>query len=149
MPRYVFDSNVIVSALLFNGSSTPGRALLLALSFGMLLMSEAQAAELADVLSRRKFDRYATPEERRRLLRGLMRQTEVVEIIQPVRASPDPKDDKILELAVNGNADYIVSGDRRGLLDLNPFRGIAIIKPAEFLAVAGAGRQGGGGHDEQ
>ena len=115
----------------------------------MLLMSEAQAAELADVLSRSKFDRYAVPDERRRLLANLLRVAELVEITEPVRASSDPKDDKILELAVNGNADYIVSGDRRGLLDLNPFRGIAIITPAEFLAVAGAGRQGGGGHDEQ
>ena len=137
MPRYVFDSNVIVSALLFNSSSTPGQALLLALSFGTLLMSAAQAAELEDVLSRRKFDRYAVPEERRRLLRDLLLQTELVEITEQVCASPDPKDDKILELAVNGKADYIVSGDRRGLLDLNPFRGIAIVSPADFLAIVG------------
>lgn len=148
MPRYVFDSNVIVSALLFNGSSTPGRALLLALSLGVLLMSTAQAEELEDVFSRRKFDRCVTPEERRRLLRDLLRQSEVVEIVEPVRASPDPKDDKILELAVNGNADYIVSGDRPGLLNLNPFRGITIVRPAEFLAVADFG-QHGGHYDEQ
>lgn len=112
MPRYVFDSNVIVSALLFNSSSTPGRALQLALSLGILLMSTTQAEELEDVFSRRKFDRYATPEERRRLLQSLLRETELVEINETVLASSDPKDDKILELAVNGKANYIVSGDR-------------------------------------
>ena len=139
MPRYVFDSNVIVSALIINRRcSPPKRALLLALSRGTLLMSTAQAEELEDVFSRSKFDRYATTEERRRLLQGLLRETELVEITEPVRASSDPKDDKILELAVNGDADYIVSGDRPGLLDLNPFRDIEIIRPAEFLAIASA-----------
>jgi putative PIN family toxin of toxin-antitoxin system len=139
MPRYVFDSNVIVSALIINRRcSPPKRALLLALSRGILLMSTAQAEELEDVFSRSKFDRYATTEERRRLLQGLLRETELVEITEPVRASSDPKDDKILELAVNGDADYIVSGDRPGLLDLNPFRDIEIIRPAEFLAIASA-----------
>ena len=48
----------------------------------------------------------------------------------------DPKDDQILELAVSGNADCIVTGDD-DLLTLNPFRGIAIITPADFLRVSG------------
>ena len=44
----------------------------------------------------------------------------------------DPEDDHILELAVNGNATYIVTGDA-DLLVLNPFRGVKILTPAEFL----------------
>ena len=139
MPRYVLDSNVIVSALIINRRHSPPRqALLLAFRLGILLMSTALAEELEDVFSRRKFDRYATPEERRRLLQGLLRDTELVEITERVCASPDPKDDKILELAVNGDADYIVSGNRRDLLDLNPFRGIEIVSPAEFLGIVGS-----------
>ena len=106
-------------------------------------MSSAQAEELEDVFSRRKFDRCATPEERRRLLRDLLVETELVEITERVRASPDPKDDKILELAVNGNADYIVSGNHRDLVELSPFRGIEIVTPAEFLAVVNPGQQDG------
>lgn len=54
-------------------------------------------------------------------------------ITHAVRACRDPKDDKFLELAVNGRADLIVTGDR-DLLDLNPFRDIPIIAPAEYLA---------------
>ena len=100
-------------------------------------MSTTQAEELEDVFSRRKFDRYATPEERRRLLRGLLRETELVEITVPVRACRDPNDDKILELATNGDANYIVTGDD-DLLVMNPFRGIEIVRPAEFLAIASA-----------
>ena len=63
-----------------------------------------------------------------------MRQAESVEVTERVRACRDPKDDKILELAVNGRANYIVTSDD-DLLDLNPFRGIAIVRPAEFLTI--------------
>ena len=51
-----------------------------------------------------------------------------------MRACRDPDDDKLLELAVNGAADFIVTGDD-DLLVMNPFRGIAIVTPAEFLTV--------------
>jgi uncharacterized protein len=44
----------------------------------------------------------------------------------------DPKDDKLLEIAVEGKADALVTGDD-DLLVLHPFRGIPIIGPAEFL----------------
>ena len=44
----------------------------------------------------------------------------------------DPKDNKFLELAVAGNADCVITGDK-DLLVLNPFRGIKIISPSDFL----------------
>ena len=44
----------------------------------------------------------------------------------------DAKDDKFLELALNGRADIIVSGDQ-DLLTLNPFQGIPIVQPATFI----------------
>ena len=50
-----------------------------------------------------------------------------------IRACRDPKDDKFLEVAVNVEADFLISGDR-DLVDLHPFRGISILTPAEFLA---------------
>jgi predicted nucleic acid-binding protein len=50
----------------------------------------------------------------------------------PIRACRDPKDDKFLEVAVHGRTDAIVTGDE-DLLDLNPFRGVAILTPAEYL----------------
>ena len=43
-----------------------------------------------------------------------------VEIIQPVHACRDPNDDKFLEVAINGSADFILSGDK-DLLVLHPF----------------------------
>ena len=48
-------------------------------------------------------------------------------------ATPDPDDAMVLECALAGEADFIVSGDKRHLLPLRRFRGIPIITPAEML----------------
>jgi putative PIN family toxin of toxin-antitoxin system len=49
------------------------------------------------------------------------------------RATPDPDDEMVLECALTAEADFIVSGDKKHLLPLRQFRGIAIISPADFL----------------
>ena len=131
MTRFVFDTNVIISAVLFN-NSVPGRAFIRALNHGRILVSKALVGELSRVLGRDRFDRYVTHEERDAFLSSLIRESSLIEISQAVQVCRDPKDDQILELAVNGNATYIVTGDA-DLLVLNPFRGIEIVTPAEFL----------------
>ena len=50
------------------------------------------------------------------------------------RSCRDPKDNQFLELAVNGQADFIVTGDE-DLLVLHPFRAIPILTPRDFLHV--------------
>jgi putative PIN family toxin of toxin-antitoxin system len=129
--RVVIDTNVLISRLLLP-QSTPAQAVRMARKQGRLLVSEATMYELADVLARAKLDRYVTLENRRRFLRQLRRVTEVVQIIQIVRECRDPEDDKILELALNGHADVIITGDE-DLLSLNPWRGVAILRPAQYL----------------
>jgi predicted nucleic acid-binding protein len=57
----------------------------------------------------------------------------VIEILEPIVACRDPKDDKFLELAVSGRAACIVTADE-DLLALNPFRGISILSVERFLA---------------
>lgn len=131
MTRYVFDTNVLVSALLFQGSK-PGLALHRALESGRILTSAACIGELNDVLSRAKFSRYVDPDQRHRFLAAFIREARLVDIRESVEACRDPKDDQVLELAINGRAGAIITGDA-DLLALNPFRGIPIITPAEFL----------------
>jgi uncharacterized protein len=65
-------------------------------------------------------------------LKKLMAAAELVTIAQRVVACRDPTDDKFLELAVNGHADLLVTGDA-DLLALNPFRDIPIVTPATFV----------------
>ncbi|MDR4466880.1 MAG: putative toxin-antitoxin system toxin component, PIN family [Nitrospira sp.] len=92
---------------------------------------EGHLFELADVLSRKKFDRYLRVEDREEFVRLVLRVTEMVPIVTAVHACRDKSDNIILEVAVNGNAALIVSGDQ-DLLMLNPFRGIPVLKPGEY-----------------
>jgi putative PIN family toxin of toxin-antitoxin system len=129
--RHVFDTNTLVSAILFE-HSTPGQALRRALSRGRVLLSSSTLEELAEVLQREKFARYVTAAEREEFLVAFVERALFVEPMEEVRACRDAKDDKFLELAVSGRAAYIISGGA-DLLVLHPFRDIAIMTAAEFL----------------
>ncbi len=130
--RVVFDTNVLISGLL-SAASTPARALERAVSEGQLVASRDTLRELMTTFLSPKFDRYASQKRRQELLTRLAPLLEIVEIVQSIRASRDPKDDQFLEAAVNGQAAVIVTGDR-DLLSLHPFRGIAIVTPAAVTA---------------
>ena len=130
-PCFVFDTNVVISALLLR-HSVARQAFDRATQRGKLLISRVTVEELNDVLQRKGFERYITEEERMKFLSAFVRDGVLVEIVERVVACRDPKDDKFLELAVNGKATCIVSGDE-DLLVLHPFRGIAIVSPRRFL----------------
>jgi len=129
--RVVVDTNVLVSRLLLP-QSLPAQALRSAELEGRLLISEATMYELADALSRSKFERYVSLEDRKAFLQRLAQIAEFVPIIQLVRECRDPNDDKFLEVALNGRADVILTGDA-DLLAMHPWRGIAIVSPGKYL----------------
>ncbi len=130
--RVVLDTNVFLSGL-FTRASTPARAVDRAVREDRILASGATLRELMEKLRSPKFDRYVPRERRMALLDRLAPNLELVEVVQQVRASRDPKDDPFLEVAVNGSAALVVTGDR-DLLALHPFRGIDIVQPSEYLA---------------
>jgi len=130
--RVVLDTSALVSRLLLPGS-VPAQAVGRAARDARLLVSRATLTELAEVLSRPKFDRYATISDRQQFLRLLCGIAEMIPVIRRVRACRDPRDDMFLEVALNGDASAIVTGDR-DLLALDPFRGIPILTPAQYLA---------------
>lgn len=129
--RVVLDTNALISRLL-SRRSVPAQAVDLAITRHRILASEATLMELAEILSRAKFDPYLTIVERQDFLRQFDRIAERIEVLRTIRACRDPKDDKFLELAVEGAADIVVTGDG-DLLAINPFPGIAIVTPAQFL----------------
>ena len=131
--RYVFDTNVLISALLF-AQGKPGRALRHALRQGTVLVSLPVLEELSEVLQRKRFDRYVTPEEREEFLRALVREAQLIVPEEAFQVCRDPKDDMLLDLAVSGRARYLVTGDE-DLLVLNPFREVAIVTADQFLAI--------------
>jgi putative PIN family toxin of toxin-antitoxin system len=131
LERIVIDTNVFVSAVILP-LSVPRQAVDKAVDNGIVLLSEATMSELAEVLYRPKLNPYISVDERTRFLRQLAGASEFVPITQQVRECRDPTDDKFLEVALNGRADVIITGDA-DLLALHPWREIAIVSAAEYL----------------
>lgn len=129
--RWVVDTPVLVSRVLAP-DGVAAQAVRKATDTGFLLMSEATLAELAQVLSRRKFDAYVPLEVRREFIRKLDGVSKLVTPGWRGTVCRDPNDDKFLHVAVNGQADAIVTGDA-DLLALHPFHGVDILTPADFL----------------
>jgi uncharacterized protein len=129
--RVVVDTNVLISGLL-SSTSTPARAVERAVTTAQLVGTPETLRELMTKLLSPKFDRYVSRERRDALLLRLAPLIEIAEVLQPIQQCRDPKDDKFLEAAVNGRADVLVTGDK-DLLELNPFRGIAILTPAVYV----------------
>jgi putative PIN family toxin of toxin-antitoxin system len=132
----VFDASTFVSAALKAGS-LPERALLRAVDEpNRLILSQEVEDEYREVIFRPKFDRFVSVERRQRILDIVIVAAERVEPNEAVRECRDPKDDKYLALAASGRADVIVSSDARHLRSMHPWRGIPILSPADFLALA-------------
>jgi len=135
--RLVLDTNTLISRMLLP-RGTAGRAVDKALADGVLLASEETLTELADVLSRPKFDRYVSLEARRQffnLLNGVVR---VIPIQHRIQACRDPKDDMLLHVALNGEAKFLITGDQDLLVLSSSFRqshGLHILSPADYLAL--------------
>ena len=130
--RVVLDTNVLISGLLF-ARSTPAKAVDKAVTNAQLVATADTLRELIAKLHSPKFDRYVRRDRRDALLERVVSLVDIVDVLQSIRASRDRKDDKFLEAAANGRAGVIVTGDK-DLLELDPFRGIAIVSPAAYLA---------------
>ena len=128
---FVVDVNVLVSAFLF-ANSKPRQALDKAQDLGIVLLSDAVLSELIEVLTRPKFERYVSKQTREKLTDDLAQAALFIQPNEQITECRDAKDNKYLELAVEGQAKCIIIGDQ-DLLVLNPFREIAIITAQEFL----------------
>jgi putative PIN family toxin of toxin-antitoxin system len=130
--RFVVDNKILVSALLVKNSA-PFQVISKIEERDVILYSEETLLELNQVLSRKKFIKYFAIEEKQAFIFKLLEKAELVEIEESINICRDPKDDKFLELAVSGKADFIITGDQ-DLLVLNPFRNIEIITANDFLS---------------
>ena len=130
MNRVVLDTNIIISALFWTG---PPRDVynLVRENKIIMLFSEDMEREFIRVLGYPKFGLSA-----KEILPIVIHLRNNAELIRPAAAlsviTADPTDNIFLECAVDGRADYIISGDKH-LLDLDLYQGIHIIKPKDFL----------------
>ena len=141
LTRVVLDTSILVRALIKpSGSVGP---VLEALRDGryLALYSDPILEEIVDVLTRpRMRDKYGiTDDDVETLLRLILLRGEALQPANSLSICRDAKDDKFLEVAVEGGADVIVTGDN-DLLVLDPCEGIPIISSAEFLRRLGEPR---------
>jgi putative PIN family toxin of toxin-antitoxin system len=134
--RVVIDTNVLLSKFI-SKDGTAGRAVDFIMRECRFLTCTEALAELAAKLALEKFHRYGGDEERDEFITTVEEQAELVTVFSDVQASIDPKDNIFLSLALDGRADYIVSGDKKHLQSLSPFEGIPILSPGDFLARMG------------
>jgi len=128
---FVIDTNVLISAFILP-RSVARKALDKARNEGQIALSMALADELTDVLIRPKFDKYLPLAIRLEIIDDFISLAYSIEPQEPVVICRDPKDDKILELALAAHAKLVISGDQ-DLLILNPFKEISIITASSFL----------------
>lgn len=127
--KVVFDTNILVSALVFPGGRGEAALLRVAEERDRLLLSRAILDELLGVLAR-KFAR--DTEELARVALLLSELSIPVKPRRRLRVVKDDPDNRILECAVAGSADVIVTGDA-DLLELREYQGIRIISLRAYL----------------
>jgi uncharacterized protein len=127
--RVVFDTNILVSALVFPGGRGEAALQRIIEEQDQLVLSKPILDELLGILAR-KFSRDA--EE---LARVAVLMSEVATIVSPrrrLRVVKDEPDNRVLECALTGRSQAIVTGDR-ALLALHDFRGVRLLSLRDYL----------------
>ncbi len=140
MTRIVIDTNILVSAIL-TSEGNPAKILKLVLEGILnLITSPAILEETRQVFN---YPKLAKLMEKNNITRqevyGFLDKMSRVALITPGQLEinailEDPADNKIIVCALEGGADFIISGDHH-LTDLKIFQGIKIVGPAAFLKI--------------
>lgn len=136
MIRVVIDTNVLVSATFWTGTSFH---ILQLVEQGqlILILSKAILEEYDEIVhSDEIIQKPSYQEERIAAIKKVFELAMIVEPKQRIAAiKADPDDDKFLEAAVEGKATCIISQDKKHILPIKEFRGIKIVTPEEFLVL--------------
>lgn len=133
--RVVLDTNVLVSALIspagqpasIYGAWEDGK-------FTLLTCAE-QLDELRATLQKRKVADLIKPHKAGRLVNQIKRLAEEIRSLPRVKRSRDPGDDFLLAMCEAGKADYLVTGDKSGLLSLHRHKAARIVTVGDFAAL--------------
>ena len=133
----ILDTNILISALLVQ-SGNPA-ILYRAWVEGEfdLLMCSQQLSELRSTLRKPSLAERIHPHSAGRMVNDLKRLTVMLGPLPKVERSDDPEDDFLLAMAEAGDADYLVTGDKSGLLALVRHKRTRILSATEFVALLG------------
>ena len=131
--RIVIDTNVLISAIFWAGK--PKEILNSARKgYTTFLTSEILLKELIDVLTAKNKPFHITKRQVNFIIKHLKETAEIVVIKSKISICKDDADNRVLECAIDGKADYIITGDRH-LLTIKEIKGIKIVNTARFLRI--------------
>ena len=129
-PRVLFDTNILISALVFGGK--PAKILMAAVDGEFqLVTSNSLIAELIDVVNK-KFP--LSMQDLELLKEQINNKFDIVSPTESLDVLDDADDNRVLEAAVKGKCEFIVTGDKE-LLDLGGYLKIRIVSVSEFLKI--------------
>jgi uncharacterized protein len=132
LTRVVIDTNLYVSALI-NENSRCRLNLILNNPQFEIITDNALLRELGLVILRPKFSRFVSASQIKNFLELLHERSLHFETTSLVRFSPDPKDDFLLALCHDSGSDYLITGNKRDLLDLGRFGKTEILSLTQFI----------------
>ena len=127
--KCVVDTNVLISAALTKGA--PFRIVEHLIKNNALIFSKETISDLSSRKTQLKFDKYVSAEDREAYVNNLILSADLVIIDNLIQGCRDRDDDKFLETAVKGDAQFIISGDQ-DLLTMHRFEGIDIVTVQVF-----------------
>ena len=130
--RVIIDTNLWISFLITNNLNILSEIFLF--ERFQIIFSDELFNELLDVARRPKFKKYFDEKSVKLLIENISEKLEFIEVASAITICRDLKDNFILALSIDGNADYIVTGDK-DLLSLNGFKGKKIITINEFIKI--------------
>lgn len=133
--RVVIDTNIIVSALIAPAGKPATIINVWLEGKFMLLTCAAHVDELRSTLQKPRVAELIKPHKAGRLVNQIKRFADDVGVLPRVERSPDATDDFLLALSEAGKADYLVMGDKSGLLVLARHKATRIVSAREFCAL--------------
>ena len=128
--RIIIDTNLWISFLITNNFAKLDEILFS--KHGILVFSQELLAEFLEVAKRPKFKRFFSTSDIEELLETIDEYADFVNVETEIKICRDPKDNFLLSLSVDGNADFLITGDK-DLLELNKFGETKIISISDFL----------------
>ena len=128
----VVDTNLWVSMAIGSRAVSEQMAQLVEHTDIEIFVSTELLDELTETLGKPRLQRYLTHERTKRLFELIWMKTQLINVTTAMKVCRDPKDDFVVNLAVDANAHYIITGDA-DLLVLNPFGAITILSLGDFL----------------
>ena len=133
--RVVLDTNIIVSALLAPAGKPAAIIRIWLDGKFTLLTCAAHLDELRSTLQKPRVSERIQPHKAGRLVNQIKKLAEDIDPLPRVERSPDPTDDFLLAMSEGGKANYLVTGDKSGLLALGRHKATRIVSAREFAAL--------------